>query len=70
MTNLGSVSVINLTGGSSGSGSADISTGQIVLTDGVNNFRLIVRNASLETDMALTGLGFGGVEDTDWMTIR
>lgn len=68
MTNLGSVSVINLTGGSASG--ADISAGQIALTDGVNSFRLIVRNASLETDMALTGLGFGGVEDTDWMTIR
>jgi hypothetical protein len=66
MTNLGTVSIINL----SGSAGGDLSAGQIGLTDGVTKFRLIVRNQALETDMALTALGFAGVEDTDWITIR
>lgn len=68
MTNLGTVTIINLSGGSGSGG--EISAGQIGLTDGVTKFRLIVRNQALETDMALTALGFAGVEDTDWMTIR
>ena len=64
MANLGTVTNINL------GGSGNISAGQIGITDGVTKFRLIVRNQALDTDMALTPLGFAGVEDTDWMTIR
>ncbi len=69
MTNLGTVTVINMSGGGSGGG-GDISAGQINLTDGVTNFRLIVRNVALETDIALTATGFAGAENVDWMTIR
>jgi hypothetical protein len=67
MTNLGTVTIISLTGYGSG---GNLNASQMILTDGVTSIRHIIRNATEETDLALTALGFAGVEDTDWMTIR
>ena len=68
MINLGTVTIINLNGGSGSGG--NISQSQLILTDGVTSVRHIIRNNTEETDQTLTPLGFAGVEDTDWMTIR
>ena len=67
MGNLGTVTNINL--GGSGTG-GNLSASQMILTDGVTSVRHIIRNGTEETDTNLTPLGFDGVEDTDWMTIR
>lgn len=63
MTNLGTVAVINLSG-SSGAG-GNISAGQIILTDGITEFRIIVRNSAIAIDEALTVPGFTGIESED-----
>lgn len=67
MANLGTVTNINL--GGSGSG-GNFSLSEFTLTDGITSIRHIIRNGTEETDQALTPIGFDGVEDTDWMTIR
>lgn len=68
MTNLGTVTIINLNGSSGGDG--NFSSNQFILTDGVTYVRHIIRNQTEEVDLALTALGFAGVEGIDWMTIR
>lgn len=41
----------------------------IILSDNTDTFRLDVRSSILYIDQEITGLGFGGVEDTDWSSI-
>jgi hypothetical protein len=38
---------------------------EIILTDGVDTFRIQARDGVLATDQALTALGFNGTESTD-----
>jgi hypothetical protein len=33
-------------------------------------FRIMVRNGTLNWDQAITGLGFNGVEDQDWINLK
>ena len=61
MTNLGTVTVINLSGGPNG----NISGGQIGLIKGSDNFRVDIRNAAFCIDQAISPLGFAGVESLD-----
>ena len=44
-------------------------TPTIILSDGVDTFRVQVRGDELYYDETITGLGFDGVEDTDWANI-
>ena len=64
MSNVGTVKIIDARGVGSGT------TGYRLFSDGVSQLRLIARNGALDTDITLTSLGFAGVEDVDWMTIR
>jgi hypothetical protein len=39
---------------------------EVVLTDGIDTFRIQARDGVLATDQAITPLGFDGIEDLDW----
>lgn len=40
-----------------------------LFSDGINDFRVQVRDGALNFDEAMTPLGFEGVENTDWVLL-